>query len=79
MLPPIADNFVAGERMDGAITRARELDDAGIAAIVNHLGEHYDTREAAAEDAEEYLTLVDRLADVSATATISVKPSQLGL
>jgi proline dehydrogenase len=79
MLPPIADRFVAGESVDGAVAHVRDLDAAGIAAIVNHLGEHYDDPEDARADTEEDLRLLERLPATDPPATISVKPSQLGL
>jgi len=79
MLPPIADRFVAGESIDGAVARVRALDDAGVASIVNLLGEHYDDPEDARADTEEYLRLLERLPATEPPATISVKPSQLGL
>ena len=79
MLPPIADRFVADESADGAVAHVRALDDAGIGAIVNHLGEHYDDPADARADTEEYLRLLERLPATDPPATISVKPSQLGL
>jgi len=79
MLPPIADRFVAGESIDGAVSHARALDDAGIAVIVNYLGEHYVDPEDARADTEEYLRLLERLPTTDPPAAISVKPSQLGL
>jgi proline dehydrogenase len=79
MLPPLADRFVAGESIDGAVERVRTLDDAGLAAIVNHLGEHYDDPADTRADTEEYLRLLDRLPATDPPATVSVKPSQLGL
>ncbi|AXG06683.1 proline dehydrogenase [Haloplanus rubicundus] len=79
MLPPIADRFVAGESADGAVAHVHALDDAGIGAIVNHLGEHYDDPADARADTEEYLRLLERLPATDPPATMSVKPSQLGL
>ncbi|AZH25089.1 proline dehydrogenase family protein [Haloplanus aerogenes] len=79
MLPPIADRFVAGESIDGAVAHVRDLDDAGIASIVNLLGEHYDDPEDARADTEEYLRLLERFPDTAHPPSISVKPSQLGL
>ncbi|WP_251344096.1 proline dehydrogenase family protein [Haloplanus halophilus] len=81
MLPPIADRFVAGETADGAVEHVRSLAADGIGGIVNHLGEHHETPEAAAADADAYLTLVERLADADVTPhpAISIKPSQVGL
>lgn len=79
MLPPIADRFVAGESIDCAVAHVRSLGDAGIAAIVNHLGEHYDDPADVRADAEEYLRLLERLPATDPPSAISVKPSQLGL
>jgi len=79
MLPPIADRFVADESADGAVAHVRALDDAGIGAIVNHLGEHYDDPADARADTEEYLRLLERLPAADPPPAISVKPSQLGL
>jgi proline dehydrogenase len=79
MLPPIADRFVAGESADCAVSHVRALADAGIGGIVNHLGEHYDDPADARADTEEYLRLLGRLPATDPPATISVKPSQLGL
>ena len=79
MLPPIADRFVAGESADDVVSHVRALDEAGTGAIVNHLGEHYDDPADARADTEEYLRLLERLPATDPPATISVKPSQLGL
>ena len=79
MIPPIARRFVAGETPAEAIERARALDDRGVGAIVNLLGEHYDERALADRDVVAYRRLVRDVATADATACISVKPSQLGL
>jgi len=79
MLPPIVDRFVAGESADGAVSHVRVLDEAGVGAIVNHLGEHSDDPADARADTEAYLRLLERLPAADLPATISVKPSQLGV
>src|SRR6056297_3455679 len=79
MIPPIADRFVAGESPAEALEHVRQLNDNGVKAIVNLLGEHYDDRDAAAADAAEYRRLVTDIAGSGLEACISVKPSQLGL
>ena len=79
MLPPIADNFVAGESVATALSHARELNDGDVGAILNLLGEHYDDPSEAREDAEVYTTLVEDIAIEGLDARISVKPSQIGL
>jgi proline dehydrogenase len=79
MIPPIASRFVAGETEAAALERTRSLDERSIGTILNLLGEHYDTRDAAEADTETYLTLLDDIASTDLAACISVKPSQVGL
>lgn len=79
MIPPVANNFVAGEDAETALSYVSETNERGIRGIVNLLGEHYDTRENADEDARQYVELVDRIDDRNLECTISVKPSQIGL
>jgi proline dehydrogenase len=79
MLPPIANRFVAGETAAGAFEHARGLDEQDVGAIFNRLGEHYEERRPADEDAAAYRRLVEDIGASPLRARISVKPSQLGL
>ncbi len=79
MIPPIASRFVAGETVATALDHTRQLNDRGVGAILNLLGEHYDEQIPADRDAESYLDLLGDLARTDLRARISVKPSQLGL
>ena len=79
MIPPIANDFVAGETAAEAIQHARELESRGIGTILNLLGEHYEDPADAAADTAVYANVVERLAAVGADACVSVKPSQVGL
>ena len=79
MIPPIASRFVAGEEPATALEHVQSLNDREIKAIVNLLGEHYNTRAPAEDDAAEYRTLVRDIAASNLDACISVKPSQIGL
>jgi proline dehydrogenase len=79
MLPPVARRFVAGESAGAALDHAHELHDDGVGAICNRLGEHYDERGPADEDANAYCELLAALAETDLDACVSVKPSQLGL
>ena len=79
MIPPIANNFVAGETADEAIEHAKALNRKDIKAIINLLGEHYHEPEPAAEDRDQYLDLVRKVDNSGADATVSVKPSQIGI
>lgn len=78
MIPPIANNFVAGESPTEAIGHAQSLNSNDVGAILNLLGEHYTDPAEARQDTEAYLELLREI-DYSNTRTcISVKPSQIG-
>jgi proline dehydrogenase len=79
MLPPIADNFVAGEDAATALDHVRSLNDDRVAGILNLLGEHYDDRADADADTQAYVDLVRDLAASDLDGCVSVKPSQIGL
>jgi len=79
MIPPIASRFVAGESAASALEHAAELDEDGVGAIINLLGEHYESREEADADTEAYLELVEHAASADIDACVSVKPTQIGL
>ena len=79
MIPPIADQFVAGEDAETAIEHVRECNADGIGAIVNLLGEHYDQRATADADVRAYQDLLREMDDAGVDGCISVKPSQIGL
>ncbi len=79
MIPPIASRFVAGESPAEALEHVRSLNERDVGAIINLLGEHYDSLEAAEDDAATYRSLVADIGDTDLEACISVKPSQIGL
>ena len=79
MIPPIANNFVAGESPAAALDHAARANDDGVNVILNLLGEHYDDPRDAAADTKAYRALVRDIADSDVDACISVKPSQLGI
>ncbi|MFB6207473.1 MAG: proline dehydrogenase family protein [Haloglomus sp.] len=79
MIPPVANRFVAGEHPAQALEHARELNDHGVGALLNLLGEHYDERGPAEADVATYRRLLDDLGRSALDACISVKPSQLGV
>lgn len=79
MIPPIANRFVAGETIPEALEYVRTVNAEGLGAIVNRLGEHHTDGALVEEDTEAYLDLVDDIGRESLEASISVKPTQLGL
>ncbi|WP_324662641.1 proline dehydrogenase family protein [Haloarcula sediminis] len=79
MIPPIASNFVAGETATEALDHVEELNARGVKGILNLLGEHYEDRAEADEDADAYIDLAEGLERRDLDGCISVKPSQIGL
>ncbi|MEY7852039.1 proline dehydrogenase family protein [Natrarchaeobius sp. A-rgal3] len=79
MIPPIASRFVAGESPAEALDHVHRVNQRNVRAIINLLGEHYDERPAVRSDAAEYRALAGDIAGSNLDASISVKPSQLGL
>lgn len=79
VLLPFARRFVAGETVESAVQHARELNEDGITAYIDLLGEHVG-EEGVAEDArDEYLELLDRIDTEDLDAGLSIKPTHLGL
>jgi proline dehydrogenase len=79
MIPPVANNFVAGEDAESALSYVAETNERGIRVILNLLGEHYEGRAEADEDARTYIDTIDRISRQDLDCTVSVKPSQIGL
>ena len=79
MIPPIANNFVAGETATEALDHVADLNERGVKGILNLLGEHYEDRADADADADAYIDLAEGLERRGLDGCISVKPSQIGL
>jgi proline dehydrogenase len=79
MIPPVVNNFVAGETQATALDHVASLNGRGVGGILNLLGEHYEEREPADADADAYVELLERIDERGVDACISVKPSQIGL
>ncbi|MFB6271141.1 MAG: proline dehydrogenase family protein, partial [Halobacterium sp.] len=62
-----------------ALEHVERLNERGVNAILNLLGEHYEERPPADEDAAAYEALVRDIDQSGLDACISVKPSQIGL
>jgi proline dehydrogenase len=75
----IARRFVAGERIEDAIAAVRRLNDRGMSASIDFLGEDVHSMQDALAVRGEYLLLLDALADAGARSNVSVKLTALGL
>ena len=79
MIPPIANNFVAGEDPSTAIEHVTSCNSDGVDGILNLLGEHYSKRPPADADTQAYIDLIAALSEADVGGCVSIKPSQIGL
>ena len=75
----IAKRWIAGYTLQDAIKAARDANERKMQALLNRLGEHTPDRNVIQLYVEEYLKLLEAIRSEKLQATISVKPSQLGL
>ena len=75
----IAKRWIAGYTLQDAIDAARNASERKTHAILNRLGEHTPDRKLIQQYVEEYMKLLETIQSENLQATISVKPSQIGL
>ncbi|MET7421328.1 proline dehydrogenase family protein [Dactylosporangium sp. NPDC005555] len=76
----IVRRFIAGEHVEDALRRTRELVADGLAVTIDHLGEDTTNPQQAEATRDEYLRLLDALhaAELTPAAEVSLKLSALG-
>ena len=75
----VASRYVAGSRLEDAISTMRKLSSEGACFTVDVLGEEITSMEEANFFLEEYSTLIDSIVETKIDAHISVKPTAFGL
>src|SRR5215470_15429677 len=75
----VARRFVAGEVLDEAMQVVQTLNTRHISVSLDHLGENVSDAAEAKAAANDYVTMLDRIAAAQAEANISVKLTALGL
>jgi proline dehydrogenase len=75
----LAGRWIAGAGIDDAILRAEALNSMGMGAILNYLGEEFTAKADVEEAVLTYTRLVNKITRERVVASISVKPTQLGL
>jgi proline dehydrogenase len=71
--------FVAGERLEDAVSAIRGLNAAGLSATLDFLGEHTSTAAEASASTDAYLAILDELRRTGVDSNLSLKLTQLGL
>ncbi|MCX8102934.1 MAG: proline dehydrogenase family protein [Candidatus Bipolaricaulota bacterium] len=74
-----ARRFIAGEELSEAITAVRELNAQNILATLDHLGENTTNEREAIAAADEYLAILDAIAQTKVQSEVSLKLTQMGL
>jgi proline dehydrogenase len=75
----MASRFVAGESLNDAIRVVRELNEKGINATLDQLGEHTTTEDEANRAADKIVTLLGAIQESGVCANVSLKLTQLGM
>ncbi len=75
----MASRFVAGESCADAIRAIRELNEKGINATLDHLGEHTSTMEEADRATSDILAVFDEIDKAGVRANVSIKLTQIGM
>ncbi len=75
----LARRFVAGEDVDSAIRAVRALNEQGMSATLDFLGEDVLERDAARRTRDVYLEMLDAIAASGVDANVSVKLTAMGL
>jgi proline dehydrogenase len=76
---PVVQRFVAGETLADGMAAATRLNDAGMGAILDYLGENVATEAQADQAATAYLDSLAAIGRSGIDAHVSVKLTQLGL
>lgn len=74
-----ASRFIAGETMEEALKAVQALNNHGICATLDYLGESVLNREKAVEATESLLRLFDKIDTSKTQSNISLKLTQIGL
>jgi proline dehydrogenase len=79
MAKGFASRFVAGETLDTALAAVKKLNDNGVTASLDLLGESVHNEKEARESARQYIRMLDRIKESRLDANVSVKLTAMGL
>jgi proline dehydrogenase len=74
-----ASRFVPGESIADAIRVIQKLNERGIVATLDQLGEHTTTAEEATQATEGILTVLDEIEKAGVKSNVSIKLTQIGM
>ncbi|HBF40416.1 MAG TPA: proline dehydrogenase, partial [Anaerolineaceae bacterium] len=71
--------FVAGEQLSDAIRAVKELNESGVQATLDYLGENNQTEAETREATDRLIEVLDAIHENNLRANLSLKLSQIGL
>jgi len=74
-----AKKYIAGETLEDAVRVVKELNQKGIVATIDVLGEAVNTKRESEQAMNECLTVLDAINKHKLNSNLSLKPTQLGL
>lgn len=78
-LTRMAKSFVAGETIDEALQAVKKLNERGIMATLDVLGESVKAREDSEKAVQAYIDLLDSISRTGVNSHVSLKLTQMGL
>jgi len=75
----VTSRFVAGENLEDAVEAIRQLNKKGITSSFDHLGESIKSESETHREVDEYVRVLDSIAENKLDSNVSVKLTQLGL
>lgn len=74
-----ASRFIAGEKLEDAIRVVKGLNEKGINATLDHLGEHTNDVQKAEQATQDILKILDGIQASGVRSNVSIKLSQIGM
>lgn len=75
----LASRWVAGEDIESAISVTKKMNSIRVRTVLNVIGEHYKDKYLVERSVGLYLEIMENMRTADIEASLSVKPSQIGL
>jgi proline dehydrogenase len=74
-----ASRFIAGEKLEDGILAIQKLNEKGINATLDHLGEHTTNPDEARRATQDIINIVDAIEKTGVHSNVSIKLTQIGI
>jgi len=75
----LSKRYIAGENLEDAVNLVKSLNEKGICATIDVLGEAIKNKDEALEDKSKCLEVLEAIKNNNLIANLSIKPTQMGL